>query len=109
MLRNTLSYKFSVFMGTFCILCIIAFFISQEFINGQMQEILLFILLGLILKSDIILFILGIIDFFKRKNLKPATQISHAKLTYEISSIIIYLVISGILLWMSLSILFYKP
>lgn len=109
MLRNTLSYKFSVFMGAFCILGTIAFFTIQEFVNGQMQGILLFIILGLILTSDIILFILGIIDFFNRKNLKPAAQINRAKLTCEIPSIIIYLLISGILLLMTLSIIFYKP
>lgn len=109
MFRNTLSYKFSVFMGAFCTLGTIAFFTIQEFVNGQTQGILLFIILGSILTSNIILFILGIIDFFNPKNLKPTEQISHEKLTCEISSIIIYLLFSGILLWMTLSIIFYKP
>lgn len=109
MLRNTLSYKFSTFMGYFCLIGILAFFALQEIANGWAQGIFLLILAGLIIKSDILLFILGLIDFCKRKKLKPAKEISITRKICEITSIIIYLIISGIIWWMVLSIHFYKP
>lgn len=109
MLRNTLSYKFSTAMGYFCAIGIIAFFALQEIANGWAQGIFLLILAGLIIKSDILLFILGLIDFCKREKLKPAKEISLTRKICEITSIIIYLIISGIIWWMVLSIHFYKP
>ena len=56
MLRNTLSYKFSTFMGYFCLIGIFIFFALQEIANGWAQGIFLLILAGLIIKSDILLF-----------------------------------------------------
>ena len=109
MFRSSLSYKFSTFMGYFCIVGIFIFFALQEFANGWAQGIFLYILAGLIVKSDIILIILGLIDFSKRKKLKPAKEISLTRKICEITSIIIYLIISGISWWMVLSIHFYKP
>lgn len=109
MLRNALSYKFSTFMGYFCLIGIFIFFALQEIANGWAQGIFLLILAGLIIKSDILLFILGLIDFSKRKKLKPAKDISITKKICEITSIITYLIISGIIWWMVLSIHFYKP
>ena len=109
MLRNTLSYKFSTFMGAFCTLGTVMFFAIQEVANGRTQGLVLSTLIALIVLSDVILFILIIIDFFNRKKLKPAKITSQSKSVCEIVLIMIYLITSGILLWIVSSIIFFKP